>query len=645
MEVVKSSAVALLLLSICLPSGLGCRREATNEQGALPRSVPVSDNASAATEVASSVASPTPAAVSNSQRDTKQKGRTTTTSTGLTGLSPTRSDLQANQERALIDPAADGWFSEAFHANALTQLRMLADWIGHDSTPLPAIFSDPLRSTTLRPTDLTEVLRDEAFVVRRPGKSEFAAKLLTSEELRSRLSTLRVGEQHRHAEFKIVSVTETDQTFTTQVRGHISGLEEACRWQLNFTWHCLWTAADTSTPQLTSVELVEFEEVQFHASTPLFSDRTPSVLDQVSAYREQLSYPLDHWRDRMDWRFGWEVVGAHGVTVADVDGDGLDDVYVCEAGGLPNRLLLQQPDGTVRDASRHSTLDIIEPTRSALFLDLDNDGDQDLFVAVSRYLFVFENLGRTKFRRVAAYQTASLIRSLCAADVDNNGLLDVYACGYSLRNPDTTGLGRPVPYHDANNGAPNYLYRNRGNLQFEDVTAELGLDSNNRRFSYAAAWEDYDRDGDLDLYVANDFGRNNLFRNDDGRFRDVAAQAGVEDLAAGMSVTWGDYNRDGLPDLYVSNMFSSAGNRIAYQRNFHAGADAETRSLYQRHARGNSLFENQGDGTFRDVSESANVTEGRWAWSSNFADINNDGWLDVLVGNGMVSGTDDTGDL
>ena len=80
----------------------------------------------------------------------------------------------------------------------------------------------------------------------------------------------------------------------------------------------------------------------------------------------------------------------------------------------------------------------------------------------------------------------------------------------------------------------------------------------------------------LDLYVANDFGRNNLYRNDGGRFVDVAGQAGVEDMASGMSASWGDYNQDGHMDLYVGNMFSSAGNRIAYQQRFkpEAGADA-----------------------------------------------------------------------
>ena len=77
------------------------------------------------------------------------------------------------------------------------------------------------------------------------------------------------------------------------------------------------------------------------------------------------------------------------------------------------------------------------------------------------------------------------------------------------------------------------------------MTAEVGLDVNNRRFSLAAGWEDYDNDGDQDLYVANDFGRNNLYRNNNGTFTDIAPAVQGEDRASGMSVSWGDVDRDG----------------------------------------------------------------------------------------------------
>jgi hypothetical protein len=111
-----------------------------------------------------------------------------------------------------------------------------------------------------------------------------------------------------------------------------------------------------------------------------------------------------------------------------------------------------------------------------------------------------------------------------------------------------------------------------------------------------------------------------------------------------MSVSWGDYNGDGWVDLYVGNMFSGAGNRIAFQRKFAPGQSEQALAELQRTARGNTLFENAGDGTFHDVSEIKNVTMGRWAWSSKFADLNNDTRLDLVVANGFLS-SEDSGDL
>jgi hypothetical protein len=181
----------------------------------------------------------------------------------------------------------------------------------------------------------------------------------------------------------------------------------------------------------------------------------------------------------------------------------------------------------------------------------------------------------------------------------------------------------------------------------------VGLDHHNDRWTVAAAWEDYDRDGDLDLYLANDYGRNNLYRCEslpDGRihFRDIAAESGVEDMTTSMGVTWADPNRDGRPDVYVSNMYSSAGRRVTAQKNFKrtvAGADESHIKAWQHAAMGNSLFQSMADGSFRHVSKAARIHKGLWSWGTTFADLNHDGWEDLLIANGFITGPGKAPDL
>lgn len=206
--------------------------------------------------------------------------------------------------------------------------------------------------------------------------------------------------------------------------------------------------------------------------------------------------------------------------MGDVNDDGLDDLYLCQEDGLPNRLYLQNPDGTLRDSSEPAGVDWLEGSRSALLVDLDNDGDQDLAVAIMVGIVLAANDGKGNFDYQTLLPTTDDLMSMSATDYDQDGKLDLYVCTYYRNGTDgpqsrTSGISGAFVYHDSNSGGPNSLFRNEtaddGNFSFTDVTAASGLDQSNSRWSLAASWEDYDNDGDPDLYVANDFGLNNLY--------------------------------------------------------------------------------------------------------------------------------------
>ena len=263
---------------------------------------------------------------------------------------------------------------------------------------------------------------------------------------------------------------------------------------------------------------------------------------------------------------------------------------------------------------------------------------------------IANNNNQRGFEPVTVLRTSWSTSSLAAADYDNDGLIDLYVCAYvNEDNGDSIGTGsNEFVYHDAENGAANTLFKNTtkdtGNLSFIDVTEEAGLNINNSRWSFAASWEDYDNDGDQDLYVANDYGRNKLYNNDKGKFTDLASETNSEDSASGMSVSWADYDRDGNMDLYVSNMFSAAGNRITNQKQFKNSTQQSVRERFRRFARGNTLLRNTGQ-IFQDTSLSAGVNMGRWAWGSNFIDFNSDTFPDLIVANGYLTSKSESGDL
>jgi hypothetical protein len=225
------------------------------------------------------------------------------------------------------------------------------------------------------------------------------------------------------------------------------------------------------------------------------------------------------------------------------------------------------------------------------------------------------------------------------ADYDLDGLLDVYVV--RMGDHETTA---PEPNWDARNGVRDTLYRNQGGLRFADASEDAGVEETG--WGLAGAWGDYDSDGDPDLYVGNEFGSNSLYRNDgDGRFTQVAQQAGALDRGAAMGVAWGDYNGDGHLDLFVSNMYANS-RWALFHPDYPSPApwyyqwvpEPEIHRITDELTRGSTLLANDGDGSFTDVSDAAGVRDGQWGWGAEFLDYDNDGRLDIFATNGFVSG-------
>ena len=569
--------------------------------------------------------------------------------------SVSRSETQAGTIAMRANASQDDWATEQQTELAQAQFEALATLVMEgrlDDSELAAILAADIECRFPSVDSFGTAYEDQQFQIHRVNDggsvgvtTDHEAGYQGFRKLAASWTRQAATAGRLELKFKLFHIEPTAIGFTTRSFLEVTTHGDPQSSQIDLECRCEWAGSDNNT-RMTSFVVVKCSVS--HVSAPhgqLFVDSTRSVMGQTAAYDQQVVPGISYWTRRI----GRELMGQfghHGLAIGDVNGDGLDDLYVCDAGGLPNRLYLQEADGTVTDASRTSGLDLLDESLGALLVDLDNDGDQDLVVVCGSFVQFAENDGAGQFTLREQMMVETDAYSLAAADFDQDGDLDIYVCGYNARRQDATnrGLPFPLPYHDANNGGRNYLLRNDGAFSFSDVTEAVGLHVDNRRFSLAAAWEDYNNDGDQDLYVANDFGRNCLYRNDGGSFVNVAQIAGVEDHASGMSVSWGDYDRDGYMDIYVSNMFSAAGNRVTFQRRFAEGIADDTLANIQRMARGNTLFRNRGDGTFEDVSVVADVTQGRWAWGSRFADVNNDGWQDLVVANGYMT-NEDTSDL
>lgn len=329
-----------------------------------------------------------------------------------------------------------------------------------------------------------------------------------------------------------------------------------------------------------------------------------------------------------------------GVAVLDYDADGWLDLFLVNGSvleGFPqgtaptNHLYRNKHDGTFEDVTRQAGLTQSGWGQGACAGDYDNDGYDDLFVTYWGQNHLYRNKRDGTFEDVtnaAGLATAKARWGAGCAFVDYNrdGLLDLFAANYidfdlaSAPVPES-GLCRykGIPVACGPPGLPggkNVLYRNGGNGRFEDVSAASGIMKASGTYGMGVSTLDFNDDGWVDLYVANDSNPSALYRNNkDGTFSDIAISAGCgysQDgkPQAGMGVAIGDYDRNGTLDIFKTNF----------------AGDTST------------LYANTGDGFCEDRTFAGGIgINTRWlGWGVSFVDLDSDGWLDLFLVNGHV---------
>jgi hypothetical protein len=328
---------------------------------------------------------------------------------------------------------------------------------------------------------------------------------------------------------------------------------------------------------------------------------------------------------------------AGGLAAFDYDGDQLTDIYFTNGASLPS-LRKESPkyaNRLYRNLGGLRFEDVTERTRvvgsgysmSAHAADYDNDGQVDLFVAGVGKNILYRNRGDGAFDDVTAKAgIKSGVWSVGAVwfDFDNDGLLDLFVVNYLQWSPDfnpfcgdAAAQLRVYCHPKMFAGLPNCLYRNQGNGTFKDVSNESGIARHVGK-GMAAAVADFDADGYMDVFIANDKMPNFLFRNlRNGRFEEIAFQAGVALTdngveISGMGADFRDYNNDGLPDLVMTAL------------------SGETFPL----------FRNKGSGAFTDASHGTrmgSLSRTYAGWGIGMFDFDNDGWKDIFAANSHVN--------
>lgn len=315
------------------------------------------------------------------------------------------------------------------------------------------------------------------------------------------------------------------------------------------------------------------------------------------------------------------------VSIVDYDGDGWPDIYLSNSGeNSKNALYRNLGNGHFADVANQVGLaDLNRPdtgvSMGAVWGDYDNDGFEDVLVYRWGKPQLFHNDGGKKFTAVEDAGLPPWVNANTALwfDYDNDGKLDLFIGGYYDERVDLWHLKNtrmmPESFEYAANGGRKYLFHNLGSGKFEEVSEKLGI--NSRRWSLASVAADLRGTGYPDLFVANDYGVSELYRNEGGKhFREVGRETGVGYAPkSGMNAAVGDVLNDGHFAIYVSNI-------------------SEEGVLVQ----GNNMWVPARNGErYENMANAMGVEMAGWSFGAQFGDLNNDGNLDLYVVNGNVS--------
>jgi len=455
-----------------------------------------------------------------------------------------------------------------------------------------------------------------------------------------------------------------------RIRGFYSALSEEGREELLRDLEVvLAETPETPAPHAATVADEDLPEVPFpdDAHDPDWLEpRRQAQLDAADeigvfhdfAFTDRLEESGIRFLNRVVDDAGIDYIGVHydhgnGVAVADVDVDGFLDLYFTTQLGRNQlwRNLGPGADGVARfeDVTLDAGVDLGERISvTASFADVDNDGDPDLYVTTVRDGNVlFENAGAGRFRDVT--ESAGLGYSGHSSagtffDYDGDGLLDLFLANVGQYTGDERGRGGYyVGFPDAFAGHVkperteySILYRNLGDLRFQDVTAETRL--LDESWSGDATPVDLDRDGDQDLYLLDMQGHDEYYENVDGRSFEKRSREVFPNTPWGsMSIKFFDYDHDGRMDLILSDMHSDMSEKVGVEREKEKAQIRWPESVLRSEGLsiwGNALFHNLGEERFEEVSDQMG-TENYWPWGLSVGDLNADGWEDVFIASSM----------